>query len=222
MRKKISIIIDLLIIISSGLGIYLTIGGINFMNQGALLYYTVQSNIYILVISAIFLLFKLLEKKIPQYLYIIKFICTVGITVTFLVFTFMLVPQMFGGFNEYLLSLGNLTVHFISPILAVISFIIFDKVNMKKYTFLYGSIMPIVYCIFIMILTTIKKEPLFGGLGGTMSRFPYFFMDYETNGWFRINNSIWELGFFYWFLIILIVVIIISKLYLRLSNKKRI
>ena len=101
MKKALSIIVDLLIIISSSVGVYLTLYGRgNFMNQNGLLYYTVQSNIFIILISLIFLIYKILKRKIPNWLTIAKFICTVGITVTFLVFTFMLVPQMFGGYNS--------------------------------------------------------------------------------------------------------------------------
>ena len=80
--------------------------------------------------------------------------------------------------------------------------------------------MPIIYCVFIMILTKINSESLFWGFEGSKNRFPYFFMDYETNGWFSLSKNIWKLGFFYWFLIIFIVVVLISKCYIKLCNKK--
>lgn len=220
MKNKISLLLDLLIILSSSTGIYLTISHTNFMNGKTFLYYTVQSNIYVLIISIIFLIYKILKKQIPNYLFIIKFICTVGITITFLVFTFLLIPQMFGGYNSYLLSLGNITVHFLSPILTVISFIIYDKIKIKKHTYLYGTIMPLLYCISIIILTSIITVPLFGDFKGVENRFPYFFMDYETNGWFLIGDSIWKLGFFYWIIIIFGITIIISNIYLKLCDYK--
>lgn len=218
--KKSSIILDILIILSSFIGILLTFSINNFMTSRALLYYTIQSNICILIISVLFLIYKIFKKKIPNYLYIIKFICTVGITVTFLVFAFVLVPQMFGGFNAYLLSIGNLTVHFISPVLSIISFILFDKIENKKFTCLYGIIMPIYYCVFIFIINLFVNTPLFGSMDGSFSRFPYFFMDYETNGWFRFNGSMWNMGFFYWFVLLFIVVILISVAYLKLNRKR--
>lgn len=220
MKKYFSIVFDALIIISSGLGIYFTFNHGGFMNNGTILYYTIQSNIYILLISLVLLILKVFKKKIPNWIYIIKFICTIGIIVTFLIFTFMLIPQMFGGFNEYLLSLSNLTLHFISPLLAVTSFILFDKIKVNKNTYLYGIIMPLVYCLFIFILTFIDKSSLFKGLGGKMERFPYFFMNYETNGWLRISSDIWELGFIYWFIIIFIVVILLSKILLKFVRIK--
>lgn len=219
-EKTRSIIYDVLIIFSSVLGIYLTITNGNFMGSRGFLYYTIQSNALIAIISSIFLYFKLKNKKISNSLYLIKYVFTVGISLTLLVFSFVLAPQMLGEYNDYLFSVGNLTVHFISPILAILSFIFFDKIKLKSHTYLYGFILPLFYFLFVLALTSFSSKALFMDLKGVYSRFPYLFMDFETNGWFRTNGSIWHLGFFYWLIILFSLIIITSKLLIFLNTKR--
>lgn len=128
MNKKLRYILNIAVIISSIIGLLYTIKGSAFMSTSALYYYTIQSNIWILLIMLVFVICDIFKFKIPPILYIIKYIITVGITLTFLVFLFLLTPQIIiTGDPTYLLSASNLTLHFISPILAIISFIYCDK-----------------------------------------------------------------------------------------------
>ena len=86
---------------------------------------------------------ELLTKKsfINQTLLFIKYVATVAITVTFLVFFTMLAPLM--GV-DYLLSFNNFSLHAIVPILAIVDLILFDTDIKITYTnSLLATIAPI-------------------------------------------------------------------------------
>lgn len=188
------------------------------MSISALYYYTVQSNIIILVISIIYLLF---YKRLNSTFYKIKYFATVGITITFLVFFTMLTPQLLStGDASYLLSVTNITLHLVSPLLAMISFIKYDKVKFKKYDYLLGTIMPLIY-MFFTYGNALLSNPTYVDFSGNSSKYPYFFFDYETNGWFTIGNGFFGLGTFYWILILITIVILISKLFIFLNKKTK-
>lgn len=64
------------------------------------LYFTVQSNVTIIAIGlvlAIYALQRILRKQavIKNWVYLVKYVFTVAITITFLVFAFMLAPTLF-------------------------------------------------------------------------------------------------------------------------------
>lgn len=215
-----NILILSLIVISSSLGIYLTLKNSNFMSTSAFYYYTIQSNIVILIISLIFIIINIFNIHINNLLYCIKYIGTIGITVTFIVFLLLLTPQiMITGKVSYLFTLDNITLHFISPLLSITSFIYYDKIYYKKTTYLMSVIMPICYMGFIYINSLLNSKPLFQNFNGTLTKYPYFFFDYETNGWFSITTNIFKLGSFYWIIILSIVVILLGKFLLFLNKK---
>lgn len=178
----------------------------DFMGNGSgLLYFTNQSNILITLLCLIFLIKyifylinynKFKDNKFfnSNILYIFKYVGTVAITITFLVFFFMLAPAM--SLN-YLLGFSNLSVHVMVPIFSICSFYFCDyKIKFKKFTFLYSLIYPFIYFIFI-ILCTLKGVKF----GPTQDFVPYFFLNYEKYGWFSFSNG---LGVFYWVIILLI------------------
>ncbi len=219
-KKTLSTILNILVIISSVIGLIYTFKGREFMSTSALYYYTIQSNIWVILIMLIFIFCDIFKIKKGRILYKIKYIITVGITLTFLVFLFMLTPQIIiTGNPSYLLSASNLTLHFISPILAILSFVLCDSFKEGKRSYYLGTIMPLCYMAFAFILAFTSKTGMFRNFDGSMSKFPYFFFDYEKNGWFSITNNIFEFGTFYWIILLSIVVILIGKLFINLNIK---
>lgn len=162
------------------LGIIFTALSSTFMGGGSVFFFfTVQSNIFIIAMALIFLINEivlLITKKsfINQTLLFIKYVATVAITVTFLVFFTMLAPLM--GV-DYLLSFNNFSLHAIVPILAIIDFIIFDtNINLTYPNSLLATISPISYVIFVYVGAIFKLQY------GENLYYPYFFLDFETNG----------------------------------------
>ena len=162
------------------LGIVFTAQSSAFMGGGSVFFFfTVQSNIFIIAMALIFLVNEIVvlvtnKGFINQTLRHIKYVATVAITVTFLVFFTMLAPLM--GV-DYLLSFNNFSLHAIVPILAIIDFIIFDTdINLTYPNSLLATIAPISYVIFVYVGAIFKLQY------GENLYYPYFFLDFETNG----------------------------------------
>jgi len=179
------------------LGIIFTAQSSAFMGGGSVFFFfTVQSNIFIIAMALIFLIngiVLLITKKsfINQTLLFIKYVATIAITVTFLVFFTMLAPLM--GV-DYLLSFNNFSLHAIVPILAIIDFIIFDTdINLTYSNSLLATISPISYVIFVYVGAIFKLQY------GDNLYYPYFFLDFEKNGFFFEKGF----GIIPWILILL-------------------
>ena len=164
------------------LGIIFTAQSSAFMGGGSVFFFfTVQSNIFIIVMSLLFLVndvMLLINKKsfVNQTLFMIKYVATVAITITFIVFFTLLAPLM--GV-DYLLSFNNFSLHAIVPILAIIDFILFDTdINLTYKNSLLATIAPISYVVFVYIGAIFKLRY------GENLYYPYFFLDFEKNGFF--------------------------------------
>lgn len=196
-RKIIEVIVEFVLIIVSLLGIILSGMGSGFMGKGTgFLYFTIQSNITITCITIPYLisnLLQLLGKKgfFNRIIDVLKYIFTVAITITFLVYACALSPNMPLSYN---LSFKNLSVHFIVPILALIDFFVFDNgIIVTKKNCLYGLAMPFYYVLFFLFGIPLNFRYLEG------SKAPYFFLNYERFGWFRIDSN--GIGVVYWIII---------------------
>ena len=164
------------------LGIIFTAQSSAFMGGGSVFFFfTVQSNIFIIVMSLLFLVndvMLLINKKsfVNQTLLLIKYVATVAITITFIVFFTLLAPLM--GV-DYLLSFNNFSLHAIVPILAIVDFILFDTdINLTYKNSLLATIAPISYVVFVYIGAIFKLRY------GENLYYPYFFLDFEKNGFF--------------------------------------
>lgn len=223
MKKTIiSIFVKLVAIISAIYGIIKT-----YFSPMSFTYFTTLSNIFISIMLLVFLikdLYYLITKKkivLSNSLYIIKFLATISITLTFFVFLTILAPTIDGGIlNAYLGNgAGSLCVHFITPILAIIDFLFFDKeYQAKNRHVIYAIIPPLFYVLFVVIAGS------FGLRWGTMAA-PYNFLNYAApTGWFGFDLSLmgWEtlgIGVFYMIVFLSILFIIIGKVFLWIREK---
>lgn len=212
-----SIVIKTLIVAFCVLGVVFTAKGDNYMAQKLFLYFTIQSNICIALISLVFIVFDIIKFKkpnfvVPNLFYIIKFVFTVAITLTFIVFSLMLTPELIIiDQASYLITLENICLHNLCPILAIVDFFVFDKIVFKKHTFVYGIFMPLYYLIFSLICSLIGID--FGD-GLFM---PYFFLDYKENGWFRLGGG--KVGVAYWIVILLLVLLGLGFVLMWVKNR---
>lgn len=221
-KITLSIIIKTIAITSSIYGIIKTyFGPLSFT------YFTTLSNIFISIMLLIFLIkdiYCLLKKKkltYPNYLYIIKFLATISITLTFFVYLTLLAPTMEGGIlNSYLAGgAGSLCVHFITPILAIIDFLYFDsEYNPKKSHAIYAIIPPLLYVLFVIIGGNL-------GLRWYGMYAPYNFLNYHAKtGWFGFDLSLlgWEtlgIGVFYMIILLSLLFILLGLLFLKIKKK---
>lgn len=210
-----SLIINLIIVISSSMGVIFSLMGEDNMmsNWKALLFYTVQSNIVCIIVSLIISVYLILimfgkAKKIPNFLYILKFCSTVGITLTLLVFWIFLARLLP---VSYYFSITNITLHTLSPILAIIDFLIFDKKCTVKKIYI-SYIEPIIYLLFCLSVSFLGIT--FNSSGDIV---PYFFLNYKELGWLKITGK--GLGVVYWIIIMLVIVHIIALTLIIINNK---
>ena len=223
-RKTIGLILNIICSISAFSGVI--IGFINAKRDGfnnafqRLLYFTNLSNIWIgivcLVIATISII-QLINKRIiiKNYWFTLKYIFTVSITITGLIFCALLAP--FAEFNVWTFS--SILTHVVVPITAICSYFFEIPLNpMKKEHTWFALIPPLLYFIVGSILSLLEVD---FGRGQT---YPYFFMNYRSEvGLFGFRNiDKPEMGSIYWIIVILFIIIGISKLYYNLHsiNKK--
>lgn len=216
----ISIALKIILLVFGYIGQVYTYSTGNFMSVSHFMYFTNQSNILIMFIVFIFLIYDIIAltnknnlHTPPQWLYALRYIFTVSITLTFIVFSLLLTPQMIAtGFYSYLYSVSNICVHNIVPILAVTDWYLYAyPYKTNKNSFYLSLIMPIYYSVFVFALS-------FRGNYFSGKKVPYFFFDYEANGWFKIANG--SLGVVWWVIILCIGVLLIGKFLIKLKNRR--
>ena len=103
-----------------------------------------------------------------------------GITVTGLIFHFMLSGSLFSMGSIY--ALANLLLHYVVPCGAVADWLLFDEkgVYTRRLPPLW-NLLPNVYFVLVLIYAYTVGTPFMGG-----SRFPYFFIDIDALGLPRV------------------------------------
>ena len=89
-----------------------------------LAYYTIDSNIFLLISTILYLI---TINNVPKIVQLLKYSSTLSVFITFLVVVFVLYPMYDFNFQFMFLNGPNLYMHVLCPLLAVISFIFFDS-----------------------------------------------------------------------------------------------
>ena len=170
-----------------------------------MLYFTQQSNLWIAATSialGILLLRPEVNERHLKIVGLFKFIFTVSITVTGIIFCALLAP--FADFPMWYLS--NVLTHVVVPVLAVIDFFT-DRwiLPVAKRDAPLGLIPPAAWFSFAGVLCMLRVD------FGRGEPYPYFFMNfYSEVGLFgakAVPGERPQLGSFYWFLVILMLVL---------------
>ena len=167
--KKIALVLNIVVLIMALVGSILCFGEIYIMETKAiehgiklLKFFTLQSNILAGLVALAFIIFLAREQKskklIPKVVYLLKYIATIDLIITFLVVALFLGFIVSEGYFS-LYTNANFFFHFAIPILCVISFVWFEGVpTLKlKHTFI-GVAHLAVYAVFYMavVLTHFK------------------------------------------------------------------
>ena len=166
------------------------------------MFFTIQSNIAIALVCLIGAV--LLLKKAPAYWYVIKFVFTVSITLTGIVFCFVLAPT----FGPKAWSLQNILTHVIVPVAAVADFFvtgIYGNIRMRDIVFV--TLPPLAYVIYAGIGYVCGWEFSKG------ANYPYFFLNWGSPaGAFGFVKGLPYMGCVWWILAILIFLIAVGLL----------
>jgi len=225
-KKKLitSIIFKVISLIASVYGLVFTIDSIK-----SFTFFTTLSNVALDIVLAVFIVLDvILLTKEKDYksngLYILKFLMTLSITLTCLVYMIILGPTSENGLigaylNKYAGSLG---VHLIGPVFAIADFLMFDKgFSAKKIYAIYAVIPPLCYVAFVYILAALGVRWY-----DTMTA-PYNFLNYAApTGWFgwdlsKMGSESLGIGVVYMIVVLLLIFIGIGLLYLAINGAGR-
>lgn len=128
-------------------------------NPESIKMFTVQSNFISGIVALVMVVFEILvilkkKEELPLWLKVLKMITTTAVTLTFLVVVFYLgFVAIAEGYSYFIMFRStNFCFHFLTPLSAIISFILFENTNKIKYrlTFL-NMIHMVLYTIFYAI-----------------------------------------------------------------------
>ena len=145
-------------------------------------YYTILSNLLVIayflavLFNELFGVFPLVENAA------VSFTVMMSITLTFLIFHFLLMPYLLKdwkegkGLNPY--RLGNLGVHYICPIMTIIYFLVFiNRDGMKVWQGACWLVSPCAYLVYSAV-----RAKLGYVFAWNNSRWAYWFMDFDGLG----------------------------------------
>lgn len=220
-KLKISYTVKILTLASAFLGVFISFiyakaDGYNFW-WSRLLYFTGQSNLWIAItfLLTLFLTFGLknYRYKWRDRLYVLKFVFTVSITITGIVFCFFLAP--FADQSYHVWSFYSILNHVVTPILAVADLFLDEyKVRLKIKHVLLSTIPALVYFTLVGILGAFDYN---FGRGET---YPYFFMNFRSPaGFFGFASEPNFFGTFYWLLFFGLIMIGVGYIYILINAK---
>lgn len=218
-QKRISLVLKCVVILSAIVGIVLSYlaGRDSFMGGSHIfMFFTIQSNIAIAIICGVGAFLLLKGKKISKVWYIVKFVGTVSITLTGVVFGFVLAPTL--GADAW--NIQNTLTHLVVPVVSVIDFFVTSSVlRIEKRNVFFVVIPPLLYAIYAGIGYVNEWEFIDG------IHYPYFFLNWGSKaGAFGFTDELPFLGSAWWILILLIFLIAVGYAYLAIAdliNKKK-
>jgi hypothetical protein len=184
-------------------------------------YFTTLSNVFIDIVLLCSLVMDLRGIEKTNRFYTVKFMATVSITLTFLIYMFILAPATPGGVLAGYFSFGggSFGVHFAGPLTAILDFLLYDhKMKSTWKNALFAMVPPLCYVLFVVLL-----GQLFGVRWGGMMG-PYNFLNYGAPcGWFGFvpDSFGWTtlgIGVFYMIVILSVFFFLVGLGYLRLKD----
>ena len=223
MTKKLTLSLKYLTVISSFGGVALSLifareDGYSHWSK-RLLYFTAQSNIWIGVTFLLMLFSPLKKKNAEQWtarLYLLKYIFTVCITMTGLIFCCLLAPFSDESYQPW--KAYNLLTHVFTPTFAITNLFLDEApLTIDKKDVLLSLSPFLVYSVIVSILGFTQTD------FGRGVPYPYFFFNYTSPaGVFGFSNvHPFYVGSFYWLLLFAGMTIGIAYLYAAWLNKKR-
>ena len=205
-RKLASLILKIIVTLSSLVGVLLS----TLPSPSSLLYFTTQSNIWIGACCLVGIVLMIRKAEIKKWMYTVKLIFTVSITLTGVVYCVLLAP-LFGS-SAY--GLSSLLTHVIVPAASVLDFAVFDyPAPFRKRECLLATIPPFYYLGFAAVGYVLNWQ------FSTGTNYPYFFLDWGSPaGAFGFSEEPPYIGVFYYVLIMVAFVVGVGALYILIAR----
>jgi len=164
------------------------------------MYFTIQSNIAVALICLVGIINIFHKQQYSHTWYVIQFVGAVAITLTGMVFCFVLAPTM----GKHAWNIQNILTHVIVPVAAVADFFVSCKnSSIRKKDVLYVTLPPLAYA-------------LYAGIGyaagwefSKEKNYPYFFLNWGSPaGAFGFSKELPFMGCVWWILALLIFLIL--------------
>ena len=212
-NKIISLLLKAVVFISAAVGIFLSAYAAKgtFMSGNVVfMYFTIQSNIAIALISLIGAAFLVTGKQTGKAWYVIKFVGTVSITLTGAVFTFVLAPTL----GELAWNVQNVLTHVVVPLVAIIDFFVTGIYGeIKKINVFFVALPPLAYAIYAGIGYAAGWDFAEG------INYPYFFLNWGSPaGAFGFTNELPFMGCVWWILALLVLLLVVGIVYLLILD----
>ena len=186
-----------------------------------LYFFTNLSNVWIgtIMIFSLCVMFadRAKTKRFARGIYVCKYVFTISIAITGIIFCSLLAPFAEDGYNAW--SLNSLLVHVLSPVLSIVDFFVDDfHLEVKTKHVFFTLIPPFCYFAFAVIMGFCGVD---FGKGQT---YPYFFLDFNNPaklfGFVNASPTPF-LGSFYWILLFSLIILGLAKLLAWLSPTSR-
>ncbi len=212
-RKIFSYCLKTIVFLSAVIGTCLSAyaGRNSFMGGSTVfMYFTIQSNIAIAIISLAGCCMLALKKPVSKIWHVIKFVGTVSITLTGIVFCFVLAPTL--KTNAW--NVQNILTHVVVPFFAIVDFFVIASTTQIKYrNIFYVIIPPLLYAIYAGI-GYVNGWQFAEGIN-----YPYFFLNWGSKaGAFGFTKGLPFMGTAWWILALLLFLISVGFCYLAVSN----
>lgn len=212
-RKSISFALKLIVIFAAAAGTFLSAyaSSKTFMGgRRVFMYFTIQSNIAMAIICAIGFCLLARAKPISGSWHVVKFVGTVAITLTGVVFGFVLAPTL--GANAW--NIQNTLTHLVVPVAAVVDFfVVSGAAGIKRKNVIFAIVPPLLYAIYAGI-GYVNGWQFADGVN-----YPYFFLNWgSTAGAFGFSKELPFMGTAWWILALLLFLIGIGCCYLALAD----
>ena len=215
-RRIVSCVLECVVILSAVVGTVMSAlaGGRSFMGgRTVFMYFTIQSNIAIAVVCAAGAVLLLKNRRIGAPWYAVKYVMTVAITLTGVVFCFILAPTM----GKAAWNMQNILTHVIAPLGAVADFFVSGVCgSLRKRSIFLVTLPPLAYVIYAGV-GYVRGWQFARGIN-----YPYFFLNWGSPaGALGFTRELPYMGCVWWILALLLFLLAIGWLYLRIVGAIR-
>ncbi len=195
-----------------------------------LLFFTTLSNVVMSLVMLLFLFKEIRGEKKTNRDYLLKYLSTCGVVLTFTVFMFILAPTQPDGFiHAYVVVKGSsFCLHFLNPVCSVADFLIYDyEYESGKKDIVMAVVPPLLYLGLAFILGKLGMRWSVAKNKAYQMSMPYNFLNYEAKaGWFGFESGEHDpttigIGVFYVVIVLVVVFAFLGIILLKLKDLRK-